>query len=67
MRQRHELGEIGAELDPGAVLVAVMAMVAAPVTMPQRIRELTGLDPATPEFARFYSEPHRPTPRRARR
>ncbi|MYS20707.1 TetR family transcriptional regulator [Streptomyces sp. SID4948] len=54
--RRRELGEIAAELDPGVVLVAVMAAVAAPVTMPQQIREFTGLDPQSPEFAELYTE-----------
>jgi len=56
LRRRQGEGEIAAELDPGAVLVALLGMVAAPIAMPQRVRDITGLDPSCAEFAEFYTD-----------
>ena len=53
-RQRD--GEVAADLDPAAVLLAGMGMVAAPVAMPQVARELFGVDPSSAEFRERYSE-----------
>ena len=53
-RQRD--GEVAADLDPAAVLLAGMGMVAAPVAMPQVARELFGVDPSSAEFRERYAE-----------
>jgi hypothetical protein len=44
------------DLDPAAVLLAVIGMVAAPVALPDMVREIFGLDPSSPEFAARYGE-----------
>ncbi len=49
-------GEVAADLDPAAVLLAGMGMVAAPVAMPQVARELFGVDPSSAEFRERYAE-----------
>jgi TetR/AcrR family transcriptional regulator len=48
--------EVAAGLDPAAVLLAGMGMVAAPIAMPQVARELFGVDPSSPEFRERYAE-----------
>jgi TetR/AcrR family transcriptional regulator len=55
MRRRHEGGEIAADLDPDVVLIVLMAAIAAPVTLGNRISRIMGLDPASPEFAELYT------------
>jgi len=54
--RRRAAGEVAADLDPAAVLLAGMAMVAAPVIMPGVTRELFGVDPSSPEFRERYGE-----------
>jgi TetR/AcrR family transcriptional regulator len=54
--RRRAAGEVAADLDPAAVLLAGMAMVAAPVIMPGVARELFGVDPFSPEFRERYTE-----------
>jgi TetR/AcrR family transcriptional regulator len=56
MRNRQDRGELAGDLDPAAVLLAVMGMVAAPVALPGMVRRIFGLDPSSPEFAARYSE-----------
>ena len=56
MCSRRARGELADDLDPAAVLLAVMGLVAAPVAMPDMVRKIFGLDPASPEFAGVYSE-----------
>ncbi len=56
LRRRQEAGELPADLDPAAVLVALFAMAAAGITFPQVVRAATGLDPESPEFAGHYAE-----------
>src|ERR1035438_1014944 len=56
LQRRQEDGEVAADLDVAAVLLASMAMVAAPVAMPQVTRELFGIDPSTEEFQARYAE-----------
>ena len=56
IRSRQRTGEVAADLDPAAVLLAGMGMVAAPLIMPQVARELLGADPSSPEFAARYAE-----------
>lgn len=47
---------MAADLDPAAVLLAGMGMVAAPIAMPQVARELFGVDPSSAEFRERYAE-----------
>ena len=54
--RRRAAGEVAADLDPAAVLLAGMAMVAAPIIMPGVARELFGVDPFSPEFRERYTE-----------
>ena len=54
--RRQSAGEVAADLDPAAVLLAGMGMVAAPVVMPQVARELFGVDPFSEEFLDRYAE-----------
>jgi TetR/AcrR family transcriptional regulator len=56
IRARQHTGEVAADLDPAAVLLAGMGMVAAPLIMPHVARELFGVDPSSPEFAPRYAE-----------
>jgi len=56
MRSRKAGGELAPELDSGAVLVALMGAVTAPVATPQRVQMITGMDPTTPEFEEFYAD-----------
>ncbi|NUW43252.1 TetR/AcrR family transcriptional regulator [Nonomuraea rhodomycinica] len=56
LRRRQEAGELPADVDPPAVLLALFAMTAAGVSFPQLARAVTGLDPASPEFAAYYAE-----------
>lgn len=56
MRNRQDRGELAGDLDPAAVLLAVMGLVAAPVALPDMVRKIFGVDPAAPEFAEIYSE-----------
>ncbi len=54
--RRQSAGEVADDLDPAAVLLAGMGMVAAPVVMPQVARELFGADPFSEEFLARYAE-----------
>ena len=54
--RRQAAGEVAADLDPAAVLLAGMGMVAAPIAMPQVARELFGVDPSSAEFRERYAE-----------
>jgi AcrR family transcriptional regulator len=54
--RRKAAGEVAAGLDPAAVLLAGMGMVAAPIAMPQIARELFGADPSSAEFRERYAE-----------
>jgi len=56
VRARQAAGEVADGLDPAAVLLAGMGMIAAPLAMPQVARELFGLDPASEEFLTRYGE-----------
>ncbi|MEO3826501.1 TetR family transcriptional regulator [Actinomadura sp. B10D3] len=56
LERRQAAGELPADLDPGAVMLAVMAMVSAPVTNPLAVRRIFGLDPGSPEFRERYAE-----------
>ena len=54
--RRQAASEVAADLDPAAVILAGMGMVAAPIAMPQVARELFGVDPASAEFRERYAE-----------
>jgi AcrR family transcriptional regulator len=56
MANRRARGELADDLDPAAVLLAIMGMIAAPVALPDMVRKIFGLDPAAPEFAEIYGE-----------
>ncbi|WUI01007.1 TetR family transcriptional regulator [Spirillospora sp. NBC_00431] len=56
LERRQAAGELAGDLDPAAVMLAMMAMVAAPVTMPLAVRRVFGLDPGSPEFRDRYTE-----------
>jgi TetR/AcrR family transcriptional regulator len=56
VRRRQASGEIASDLDPGFLLLALMAAVAAGVTLPQMARRVCGIDPTTPEFRERYAE-----------
>lgn len=56
LRRRQSEGELADDLDPAAVRLVLMAMTAAPVTMPQAVRRVFGLDPESAEFQERYAE-----------
>jgi TetR/AcrR family transcriptional regulator len=56
MRRRQVEGEIGGDLDPGFVLLALQAIAAAPVVFPDDVRRVTGLEPDSPEFVAWQTE-----------
>ncbi|MFE0762388.1 TetR/AcrR family transcriptional regulator [Streptomyces smyrnaeus] len=56
MERRKEAGEIGEDLDPGAVLLLLMGAVALPVVTPHTVRSVLGMDPQSSEFREFYTE-----------
>ncbi|MFD9704125.1 TetR/AcrR family transcriptional regulator [Lentzea sp. NPDC059081] len=56
LRGRQAAGELPADLDPGFLLLALMAAAAAPLTLRQTAGQITGEDPATPEFAQRYAD-----------
>jgi AcrR family transcriptional regulator len=56
IERRQAAGELAADLDPAALMLAVMAMVSAPVTKPVEVRRVFGLDPESPEFQERYAE-----------
>ncbi|WP_433474137.1 TetR/AcrR family transcriptional regulator [Spirillospora sp. CA-142024] len=56
IERRQAAGELAADLDPAAIMLAVMAMVSAPVTKPLAVRHVFGLDPESPEFQERYAE-----------
>lgn len=56
LERRQETGELGDDLDPGAVMMLLMSAVSAPAVMPQLVRRIFGLDPDSPEFEERYAE-----------
>ncbi|GAA0228566.1 TetR family transcriptional regulator [Saccharothrix mutabilis subsp. mutabilis] len=56
VRRRQAEGEIPADLDPAAFLLAMTAAASATIFMPQMARRITGRDPASPEFTEHYAE-----------
>jgi TetR/AcrR family transcriptional regulator len=56
LRDEQAQGAIADDLDPAAVLFVGMAMVVAPIAMPQVVREIFGMDPSSEEFRTRYAE-----------
>jgi TetR/AcrR family transcriptional regulator len=56
MQHRQARGELAPDLDPACVLLAVLALVAAPVALPHMVSKIVGLDPGSPEFEERYAE-----------
>ena len=56
LRDRQKAGELPSDLDPGFLMLALMAVAAAPLTLRLTARQITGEDPATPEFVSKYAE-----------
>jgi TetR/AcrR family transcriptional regulator len=56
VKRRQREGELSRKLDAPMLLLAVQAAAAAGVAFPGNARGLTGLDPASPEFAERYSK-----------
>lgn len=54
MRRRQDAGEIGADLDPATVQLALLGAVAAPVVFGGLARGLFGAAPGDPAFERRY-------------
>lgn len=52
VRRRQEAGEVTDEVDPGFALLVTYAVVFAPITMPQFVRDILGADPTSPEVRR---------------
>lgn len=56
MRRRQAEGELAGDLDPGMVMLIMMAAVAIPTTMPNLVRYVCGADATSPEFRAGYAE-----------
>jgi TetR/AcrR family transcriptional regulator len=56
LERRKDKGELGDELDPGAVMMLIMSAVSAPVVMPQLVHQIFGLEADSPEFEEHYAE-----------
>ena len=55
LRRRQEAGEIAAGFDPAHLMLLLFGAVLAPTAVPQVARQLTGLDPESPEFRAAYA------------
>ncbi len=55
LRRRQREGELAPELDPALLLLMLQGAVSAGLTFPGEVRRLTGLDPASAEFAERYA------------
>jgi TetR/AcrR family transcriptional regulator len=56
LRRRQDEGEVHADLDPAVLLVVLRGAVVAPLVFPDNVRQLTGLDPQSPDFAARYGD-----------
>lgn len=54
LRERQRAGELASDLDPGCVLLALLAATAAPVTLPQMARSICGGEPDSERFMAHY-------------
>lgn len=64
LRRRQAAGELADDLDPAFVLLLFMAAASVGVTLPHKVKELTGLEPTSPEFIERYGEQLRRVVRR---
>jgi TetR/AcrR family transcriptional regulator len=55
LRRRQDAGEIAAGFDPAHLMLLLFGAVLAPTAVPQVARQLTGLDPESPEFRDAYA------------
>lgn len=56
LRERQRDGELAAGLDPGCMLLALIAAAGAPVFLPQMVRSIMDADPESAEFRARYAE-----------
>lgn len=56
LRARQAAGELAPDLDPAFVLLALQGAASAGLVFPGDVRRVTGLDPASAEFAERYAE-----------
>ena len=56
LRRRQEAGELPADLDPAFVLLALQGAASAGLVFPGDVRRVTGLEPASDEFAERYAD-----------
>ncbi|MFD8498741.1 TetR/AcrR family transcriptional regulator [Amycolatopsis sp. NPDC059657] len=56
MRARQAAGDFPDDLDPGFLLLALIATASAPFAFARVARAATGLDPTSPEFTEAYAE-----------
>jgi TetR/AcrR family transcriptional regulator len=64
LRRRQQAGEIADDLDPAYLFLIFQGAAAVGVTFPGDVRQVTGLDPASSEFAETYAEQVRRVVRR---
>jgi TetR/AcrR family transcriptional regulator len=55
LRRRQAEGEIADDLDPRLLMLMLQTIATAGIVYPGDVRKLTGLDPASDEFAQRYS------------
>lgn len=67
LKRRKAKGEIAEDLDPAILLLVLQAAVSAGVTFPGNARRLTGLDPASQDFAERFGDQLRRIVRRLAR
>ncbi|GAA2757289.1 TetR/AcrR family transcriptional regulator [Actinopolymorpha rutila] len=56
IERRQQAGELAADIDPRAFLLAFMAAANAVTTLPQMAQAIFGTDPDTEEFAEAYAD-----------
>ncbi|MFD2078085.1 DNA-binding transcriptional regulator, AcrR family [Actinopolymorpha cephalotaxi] len=56
IERRRQAGELAADIDPRAFLLAFMAAANAVAALPQMARAIFGADPNTEEFAQAYAD-----------
>jgi hypothetical protein len=56
LRARQQRGQLAADLDPAYVQLAMFAVALAPQMLPRIARQLTGLDPESPDFVQHYCD-----------
>jgi AcrR family transcriptional regulator len=56
VRAAQSAGRLPAEVDPGCLVVMLMAAAMATTTLPQVIAGVCGADPRSPEFVRHYAD-----------